>query len=227
LSNIMADQRETIDYDRNSGYELEHRSDDEFSSCDGKDCDSQTASEGTSVSEMAGQRLYNQALETRKKIENARERKSSISEPQLKMATRGRTSRDPSPSPIPRYLQLYEHSKVRKMQEPEICTGKPPKAVVPNEGCNRLYALSASKQQEGKDRREEIVKSKIKPPPPYLNQQKISVDDAAKIYDRGMKHLISLEMKRIEAAVKSEVPYKSPLVRVGTDEDSSPNHNPN
>jgi len=220
LSKTMGDERETIDYDRNAGYELEQRSDDELSSCDGKDCYSQTASEGTSVSEMAGQRLYMQALETRKKIENARERKTSISEPQLKMATRGRTSRDPSPSPIPRYLQLYEHSKVKKILEPEICTGKPPKSVVPNVGCNRLYALSASKQQEGKERREEIIKSKIKPPPPYLNQKKISVDEAAKIYDRGMKHLISLEMKRIEAAVKSEVPYKSPLVRVGTDDDN-------
>ena len=36
-----------------------------------------------------------------------------------------------------------------------------------------------------------------------------------------MKHLILLEMKIIEAAVKSEVPYKSLLVRVGTDDESS------
>ena len=43
---------------------------------------------------------------------------------------------------------------------------------------------------------------------------------AAKIYDGEMKHLISLEMKRIEAAVKSEVPYKSLLVRVGTDDEN-------
>ena len=76
------------------------------------------------------------------------------------MATRGRTSRDPSPSPIPRYLQLFEHSKVKKFldTEPEMEVGKPPKSVVPDEGCNRLYALSASKQQEGKERREDIIK---------------------------------------------------------------------
>lgn len=215
----MADQRETIDYGGNAAYEPEFQRDDDLSCCDIKECYS-AASEGTSVSEIAGQRLYLQALETRKKIEDARERKTIISEPQLKMATRGRTSRDPSPSPIPRYLQLYEHSKVKRFLEPEMSIGKPPKAVVPNEGCNRLYALSALKQREGKERREEIVKSKIKPPPPYANQKKISVDEAAKIYDRGMKHLISLEMKRIEAAVKSEVPYRSPLVRVGTDEEN-------
>jgi len=212
----MIDERETILYDNNVTYEPEYPRDDH-------ECHSETASEGTStsVSEMAGQRLYAQALETRKKIEEARE-KRSVFEPQLTMATRGRTSRDPSPSPIPRYLQLFEHSKVKKLPDtdPEMDVGKPPKAFVPNEGCNRLYALSASKQQEGKERRDEIIRSKIKPPPPYANQKKISVDEAAKIYDRGMKHLISLEMKRIEAAVKSEVPYKSPLVRVGTDEES-------
>jgi len=221
----MVDERETIDIGYGKlTYAADFDRDDDLSSCDGKECYSETASEGTSVSEMAGQRLYAQALETRKKIEVARE-KRSVFEPQLKMATRGRTSRDPSPSPIPRYLQLFEHSKAKKLPEPEeMDVDKPPKAIVPNEGCNRLYALSASKQQEGKSRREEIIKSKIKPPPPYANQRKISVDEAAKIYDRGMKHLISLEMKRIEAAVKSEVPYKSPLVRVGLDEEEREPH---
>ena len=43
-----------------------------------QECHSETASEGicTSVSEIAGQRLYAAALETRKKIEEAREKRS-------------------------------------------------------------------------------------------------------------------------------------------------------
>ena len=57
-------------------------------------------------------------------------------------------------------LTTFEHSKVKKFldTEPEMEVGKPPESVVPDEGCNRLYALSASKQQEGKERREEIIK---------------------------------------------------------------------
>ena len=49
-------------------------------------------------------------------------------------------------------LTTFEHSKVKKFPdtEPEMDVVKPPKLVVPNEGCNRLYALSESKQQEGK-----------------------------------------------------------------------------
>jgi len=217
----MGDERQTIDYDGDAAYDEKYQHPRYHDECDSEG-HSEAASEGTSVSEIAGNRLYAQALETRRKIEKARE-KRSVYEPQLDMATRGRTSRDPSPSLIPRYLQLYEHSKGRRTPEPEqedVNMLRPPKAVVPNEGCNRLYALSASKQQEGKDRREEIIKSKMKPPPPFSHLRKISADEGSKIYDRGMKHLISLEMKRIEAAVESETPYRSPLVRVGVDEES-------
>lgn len=207
----MADERETITYDGDEAYDEEYQHPRYHG-----ECHSEAASDGTSVSEMAGQRLYAQALETRRKIEVARE-KRSVYEPQLDMATRGRTSREPSPNRIPRYLQLYEHSKGRRTPDPEqeIAPLKVPKVAVPNVGCNRLYALSASKQQEGKERREDIIKSKMKPPPPYSHQRKISADEGSKIYDRGMKRLISLEMKRIEAAVESEIPYNSPLVRVG------------
>jgi len=217
----MADERQTIDYDADAAYDQEYQQTRYHEECQSEG-HSEAASEGTSVSEIAGQRLYAQALETRRKIENARE-KRSVYEPQLDMATRGRNSREPSPNRIPRYLQLYEHSKGRRTREPEeedFVPLKSPKDVHPNEGCNRLYALSASKQQEGKERREDIIKSKMKPPPPFSHQRKISADEGSKIYDRGMKHLISLEMKRIEAAVESETPYRSPLVRIGVDEES-------
>ena len=83
-----------------------------------------------------------------------------------------------------------------------------------------MRSLHQHSKKGKKGERKLLVKNQA--PPPCANQKKISVDAAAKIYDGEMKHLISLEMKRIEAAVKSEVPYKSPLVRVGTyDENGS------
>merc|ERR1712176_639830 len=90
--------------------------------------------------------------------------------------------------------------------------------IMPNERCNRLYDLSLEKQLKGKLRREEISRSKMKPPP--LHQGKISAEKAAKMYDRGMLNKMNLEKKRIEAAIKPGIPYKSPLVDVDTDEGS-------
>lgn len=175
---------------------------------------SRSDSSEMSQSEIAGQRLYDQALKTKKKIEQKRE-KAAVHNPQLDLATRGRNSRDSSPIGAPRYMQLYENARSRRSFDVEEKVVKAPVAKS-SEGCDRLYALSNEKQQEGKKRREEIIKSKIKAPPPYTKLKKISAEEAAKIYDRGMQHLLNLEMKRIEAAVKAETPYDSPLLRTGS-----------
>ena len=178
--------------------------------------------DGASSSEIAGQRLYLQALETQRKIEEARKEKQGYN-PKLKLATkRGDSCRDGKSvsSQTPRYIQLYEQAKNKQL----ITDVSPSNSLdhkelkirdVPaNEGCDRLYALSKSKQEEGKHRRNEIIKLTAKAPQPSHHNMKIPADQATRMYDRGMKHLISLEMKRIEAAVKSEQPYKSPLVDI-------------
>jgi len=168
-----------------------------------------------STSEVAGNRLYRQAKETQRKIESAREKATIPSPRQLDLATRGRTSRDPSPSSRPRYMQLYEQGAKQSRKSASPAPGRRRKSQVPRhptpiEGCDRLYALSKPRQEEGKRRKEEIEQSKIAPPPPEFGV--ISASEGAKIYDRGMKHLISLEMKRMEAAIDQEQPYESPLV---------------
>ena len=166
-----------------------------------------------SKSEVAGERLYRQAKETQRKIESAREKANSRTTRQLDLATRGRTSRDSSPSSLPRYMKLYEHAKSRQSASPapdRRRMSQVPRNPTPIEGCDRLYALSLPRQEEGKRRKEEIEQSKIAPPPPEFGT--ISASEGAKLYDRGMKHLISLEMKRMEAAINQEQDYESPLV---------------
>ncbi len=176
-----------------------------------------------SVSEIAGQRLYQNALDTQKKIEDKAKERSKIHKPTLNLATRGRRSREPSPKPgtPPRYIQLYKAAKQRKeaedvaeFEEKLDFDSVNQRDVTPtrNASCERLYSLSAQKQQEGKERRMEIMKAKTKPPLPDSHYKKITASEASKLYDRGMKHLISLEMKRMEAAFEMEEAYVSPLV---------------
>jgi hypothetical protein len=73
---------------------------------------------------------------------------------------------------------------------------------------NRLYCQSMSKQNEGKKRREEIVKKhkpRIQTP-----SKKISVEDATEIYDRGMIQKVKIEMKRESSSLTKD--YVSPLL---------------
>ena len=137
----MGDHRETIDYDIGDATYEEERQDARYHDECHSEGQSFASSEGTSVSEIAGQRLYAQALETRRKIEEARE-KSLIYQPRLDIATRGHRSREPSPN-RPRYLQLYEHSKERRTPEPpqqeEFVPLKSPKDILPNEGLSLIH----------------------------------------------------------------------------------------
>ena len=167
-----------------------------------------------SVSEKAGQRLYLQALETKRKIEVARKSNAIVIRPHLEMATRGhKSTKLHERNAAPRYLQLYESSKAKQLDSDRAGKTELPRVVAPNKGCNRLYALSKQMQQKGKERREEIKKSKIKPPAPS-ETKKIPIDQAGRMYDRGMQCLISLEIKIIEAGMRRGVIYNSKLVDV-------------
>ena len=170
----------------------------------------------SSRSEIAGERLYQNAKDTQKKIEEKARERLKVPKRTLNLATRGRRSREPSPTPgaPPRYVQLYESAKAK--QTKEIVENQEIKSrdVSPstNESCERLYSLSALKQQEGKERRHEIKRAKERPPLPDSHFKKIPASEAAKLYDRGMKRIISLEMKRMQAAFDMEEEYVSPLV---------------
>jgi len=238
--------------------------------------------EGIRNSETAGNRLYQKALESRKKLEKAREDQMTIEPPKLQLIAQksgrysrepspsssrfssgrfsrepspsssrfssGRFSREPSPSSSrfssgkfsrepspsssrfssgrysrepspssPRYLQLYESAKLKNKVTPpnkenDFIDNLLASELAPNERCDHLYSLALPKQIKGKERREEIEKSKIKPPPPYLSLGKISAEDGAKLYDRGMHRVLKREMKLIEAAHKKGIEYKSPLL---------------
>lgn len=167
-----------------------------------------------SVSEKAGQRLYLQALKAQKKLEETRKSHAASIMPQLDMATRRhKSTKLQHKSHTPRYLQLYESFKMKQVHKESTRKTQFTRVVAPNECCNRLYALSKKMQQKGKERREEIKKSKVKPLPPP-DTKKIPIDQAAKIYDRGMQYLISLEIKRIEAGMRRGETYNSKLVDV-------------
>jgi hypothetical protein len=180
----------------------------------------------TSISEIAGERLYQNALDTQKKIEEKTKERLKVPKRTLNLATAGRRSREPSPQPgqPPRYLQLYESAKAKRAESEESKPSETTPSIRDyspsrNGSCERLYSLSAQKQQEGKERRIEIMKSKTKPPLPDSHFKKISPEKASKLYDRGMKHLISLEMKRMEAAFDMEEEYQSPLVPKSKEKD--------
>lgn len=185
-----------------------------------------TSKSSISVSEIAGQRLYQNALETQKMIEEKIKERSKIPTPTLNLATRKHNSRESSPLSgiAPRYVQLYESARVKNhvdveersstYEHFEIRDPSPSR----NHGCERLYSLSEGKQQEGKERRIGIKKAKEKPPLPDSHYRKIPVAEATKLYDRGMKHKISLEKKRMEAAFEMEELYVSPLVPASKEE---------
>ena len=174
-------------------------------------------------SEIAGERLYQNALETRKKIQEKIQEKikkqSRVQKRTLNLATRGRHSRESSAShgTPPRYIQLYEYSKIKKNREDMEANANGATDVIDsspsrNLGCERLYNLSTPKQQEGRERRAEIMRANERPPLPGSHYKKISIADGTKIYDRGMKRKIDLELKRMEAAFEMEELYVSPLI---------------
>ena len=124
--------------------------------------------------EVAGQRLYQKAIEQQKKLEEARQR-ASAHKPAMVLTSKQTTS-----------------------------------PGMRNEGCERLYALSTSKQMQGKQRREEIMKSRLPPPPTEFKVMPLS--QATKMYERSMKHLITKDMKLMDAAHQNETAFESLLI---------------
>ena len=161
-------------------------------------------------SELATDRLYQDAFTKKKKLEEARI-KASQHKPKLVLQSKETYVDNEERDALapPRYLQLYESEKKKNVVEDNH---KKTRVFTParNEGCERLYALSTAKQMEGKQRREDIEKSKIPPPKPEFKS--IPLSQATRMYERSMKHLITKEMKLIDAAHEREVNYESILI---------------
>ena len=166
-----------------------------------------------SSSDVAGQRLYEQALEKQFRLEEAVRTKSQIHKPKLDLPSKETFSgmEDRDYSGIPRYERLYEDAKLKNKYQREMETEKPkPVSARRNSGCERLYALTKAKQEEGKQRREEIKRSTAPPPPKDF--KKIPLSQATAMYERSMLHLINKEMNLMDAAHEREDKYESVLI---------------
>ena len=76
--------------------------------------------------------------------------------------------------------------------------------------CERLYALSSTKQLEGKQRREEIERAR-RPRAP-METKKIPMSQAGRMYEKSMMHLIDKEMRLMNEAVEREIEFESFLI---------------
>jgi hypothetical protein len=118
----------------------------------------------------------------------------------------------------PRYLHLYQLSK-NKPKIPAVietrsptCSQESKRTILPlseNARCNRLYNLSKNQRMEGKKRRETIQKaSQSKKERSNRNEEKISLKDAERLYYKGVRHLLDLDVKRIQRAAQQEREYQ-------------------
>ena len=180
-----------------------------------------------SVSEVAGKRLYENALKTRQMIEEKRNEQEKVPKPVLIMESQKNSSRtlERSPDQTPRHVQLYEEGTAKKLAKKEaeketvddtetsfssLNLGRP---FTANKRCDRLYSLSSAKQEEGKKRRDEIKKSLEKAPLPDYFFKKIPISEATNMYDKGMKQVMTLESKRMQAAFDNGETYTHPLFK--------------
>jgi len=188
-----------------------------------------TTSLSLSTSERAGQRLYLQALESKRKIEEARKNNPAF-KPRLVFLSRsvyghtkdgyttsGTSATSSSTQTISTseiagqrlYLQALE--SLRKLVETrkqwnldrkiptqlELFTRKRKptnfEVLAQDKRYLHLYSFSSTKQKEGKERREEIRKSKL---PKVTTMKKLPLSEATNMYDRGIQFLVSKELRR-------------------------------
>jgi len=177
-----------------------------------------------SVSEIAGKRLYENALKTRQMIEEKRNEKERVPKPVLIMESQKNSSRvlERLPDQPPRHVQLYEEGTAKKLAKKEAekeaademgTSFSSLNLGAANKRCDRLYSLSSAKQEEGKKRRDEIKKSLEKAPLPDYFFKKIPISEATNMYDKGMKTVLSLESKRMQAAFDNGETYTHPLFK--------------
>ena len=158
----------------------------------------------------AGERLYVKALERFQRLEAIAD---SIPVPKQGLKNRKSGQKTKSQG-SPRYLKLYEKGvRRRRSQSPYVKKIQQTKSQSPlrpsdvstkplgeNHSCLRLYNLSKEQQLEGRKRRITIQQALIKAHETPKSTKKISLKDAERLYYEGIKHLLELDSRRIEAA---------------------------
>ena len=168
----------------------------------------------------AGLRLYEQALARYERLEALANHLDS---------SKVRTS-NKATSETPRYVKLYELGLQRQSQKvskrlidlsverkqkqkshsPKSSTKKP---LGENKRCIRLYNLSLQQQKEGRKRRTDIKVASEKAKEIYQHPQKISPKEGDRLYYEGVKQLLELDYRRIEAAHYLQTQHKPFLFR--------------
>jgi len=174
---------------------------------------------GDDLTILAGQRLYLQALKRSIRLEEVKQQAKAAPIGSLVLETRKRKTRDTikDVTSKPRYLLLYEYAKVKeqRLSETSDVSISSSSSVSSKENLtsNRhihLYNLSNNQQAEGKKRRDEIKKksAKAREIPDFSKRNKISPQDADKLYYRGIKQLVELDNRNIKIAKKNKIEYK-------------------
>ncbi len=170
----------------------------------------------------AGLRLYQQAIARQKRLQ-------ALANPSHHMRKNRNTDNiidgDSISSDSPRYQMLYElgvkrqNEKAHKRfveinnlaQKNVQSVTAPPRIKAPlgeNERCVRLYNLSHQQQLEGKKRRRDIEVALEKANELCEHLDKISVKDGERLYYEGVRYLLELDRRRIEAAIHLQTEHK-------------------
>ena len=185
-------------------------------------CDDGIESEIKPPSVKAGLRLYEQALARFERLEALANHLDSKKVRNSNKAT--------STSETPRYEKLYELGLQRQSQKiskrlidlsierkqkqkshaPKSSTKAP---LGENKRCISLYNLSVQQQKEGRQRRTDIKVASQKAKEIYEHPQKIPAKKGERLYYEGVKQLLELDHRRIEAAHYLQTQHKPFLFR--------------
>jgi hypothetical protein len=183
--------------------------------------------------QSASHRLFETAAMWQKRLEEAKEKASYEPEHKLVFETKNYRQRSESPSSrlgVPRYEIMHARMTKAKQEreraksvsslelESRTSVVREMRDPSPDARCHQLYSVWTDKNQKGKELRESIERSKLPPERPKHWDEKITLEEATKIYERGMMSKMNLEMKRL-AANPTKQEYNSPLLKAVTNND--------
>ena len=143
------------------------------------DSTNNTGQGDSSISEIAGCRLYLEAIKRNKRL-----------------------------ALLKKMYQKYEPRTKLILETKQGSRGTATNCV---EQFQRLYALSKPMQESGKQRRKDIERARVKKEVFIHPTEKISTADSTRLYYLGMKQIAALEQRRIVASESGE--YKSPITQ--------------
>ena len=165
--------------------------------------------------EESSKRLYYYAQVKQDRIEYKREQEREKEEAKMETMVRTKSEADKSSDrlytqailkkdKLERIRQEARDEENEKLQHDSLVLNK----IAAEMSSSRLYNKSIRMQAQGKQRRMEIEEKHAKRAP--TPTRKIKLEDANKIYERGMVHKLIMEIKREEASITKN--YVSPLL---------------